>query len=89
MTRAELVEKICTEAKIKNRSAAGRALRCIVNTIVESARNGNRITITGLGTFGPRDKAARKGRNPRTGETIEIPARRTIRFKASASLKKL
>ena len=89
MKQVELVQKICTEARIKNKAAAGRAVKCIVSTIVDTVKSGERITIAGLGTFGPKDRKPRKGRNPKTGETIEIPANRTIRFKPSLSLKKL
>ncbi len=88
MTQQELVERMASEAKIKNKAAVGRALKSVVGAIRSEVQAGRKIGIAGLGVFEPRERKARKGRNPRTGETLDIPARRSIRFRASSSLKK-
>ncbi len=89
MEQNAVVEKIMADAKIKNKAAAGRALKAVVASIVESLKSEGKITISGLGTFKVKATKARKGRNPKTGESIEISASKRISFKAASSLKRV
>lgn len=86
MTKWELVQKVASDAKI-TKAAAGRALSTIVKSVHSTLKSGGKVSITGLGSFTVRQRAARTGRNPRTGESISIPAKKTVRFKASSALK--
>lgn len=86
MTKMEIVQKISTDAKI-NKASAGRALVSVVKSISTTLKSGGKVSISGLGTFSARDRAARTGRNPRTGESISIPAKKVVKFRASKALK--
>jgi DNA-binding protein HU-beta len=88
MNKAQLIQKISKDASLR-RSQAVRAVKALVSAIRETIRNGGKISLTGLGTFKVKARKARPGRNPKTGETIAIPAGRKISFKPSLSLKKL
>ena len=68
---------------------ASRAIRAVVKAIREILQQGGKVSLSGLGTFKVKGRKARKGRNPKTGEVIEIPAGRKISFKGSLSLKRL
>ena len=87
MTKSELINRISQKARIK-KAAAGRALETTVNSITEALQKGQKFTLSGLGTFTVSQRKARKGRNPRTGQEITIPARKGVRFKPSTRLKK-
>jgi len=86
MTKSDIVQKISTDAKI-NKAAAGRALLSVVKSIGVAIKGGGKVSISGLGTFKAKERAARAGRNPRTGETIQIPAKKVVKFRASKALK--
>ncbi len=86
MTKADLVQQISKEAKI-TQAAANRALQTVVKSIHGTLHAGGKVSISGLGTFSVKQRAARTARNPRTGETIQVPAKKAVRFKASTSLK--
>jgi len=86
MTKAELVQKMSKEAKIPA-AAANRALQALVKSISSTVRSGGKVTVSGLGTFSQKQRNARTARNPRTGETIQVPAKKTIRFRPSSNLK--
>lgn len=86
MTKMDIVQKISADAKI-NKAAAGRALQSVVKAIGSTLKGGGKVSISGLGTFVVRERKARTGRNPRTGESINIPAKKTVRFRASKTLK--
>ena len=88
MNKAELIQKISKETNIK-RAQAVRAVKSLVGAIRESIRSGEKISLTGLGTFKMKPRKARPGRNPKTGETIAILAGWKVSFKPSLSLKKL
>ena len=70
-----------------SKTAAERAMEAMVGGIVESLRRGRRVTISGFGTFIVTKRAARNGRNPRTGQEIQIPPARVPRFRPSRTLK--
>ena len=86
MTRAELAG-VLSRAAGGSRASGNRALAAFVTAIRDSLRKGQPVTISGFGTFVVLRRAARRGRNPRTGSSITIPAARVPRFRASRALK--
>jgi len=82
----ELVQSIA-DATGLSKADADRALGAIVETITSNVSSGQRIQIPGLGTFEPRERSAREGRNPQTGETIQIAATTSPGFKAASAFK--
>jgi DNA-binding protein HU-beta len=86
MTKSDLIDKVATEAKIP-RAAAERALNSFTASVTEVLKQGGKITLPGFGTFLTSNRSARKGRNPRTGQEIDIPAVRIPKFKAGKGLK--
>ncbi|MBL0059580.1 MAG: HU family DNA-binding protein [Elusimicrobia bacterium] len=88
MKKTELIQRIARDANI-TRAQAVKAVKSAVTVIRETVQSGDKISLTGLGTFKVKARKARPGRNPKTGETIAIPAGRKISFKPSLSLKKL
>ncbi len=87
MTKAELIEKIAAKAKI-SKKAANVAINTFVSSVTTALKKGDRVALVGFGTFSVAKRKARTARNPRTGETINVPARRAPKFKAGRELKK-
>ncbi|MDA8360696.1 MAG: HU family DNA-binding protein [Gammaproteobacteria bacterium] len=86
MNKSELIEKVMETAELTKAQAA-RAVDAVFDSITEALREGQTINLVGFGTFSVGERAARSGRNPRTGETIDIAASRNPRFKAGKGLK--
>ncbi|UPR53448.1 HU family DNA-binding protein [Vibrio cyclitrophicus] len=86
MNKSQLVEHIATSADI-SKDQAGMALNALVEGISTSLANGDDVSILGFGSFKVNSRAARTGRNPRTGEEIQIAASKTLAFKAGKALK--
>lgn len=86
MNKSELVDAIARKADI-SKAAAGKAVDAMVDVIGETLRQGDQVTLVGFGTFLTRQREAREGRNPRTGQTIQIKASRVPSFKAGKALK--
>jgi DNA-binding protein HU-beta len=86
MTKAELVAQMAKAAG-SSKTSADLAMNAFVIAIFDSLRKGRRVTISGFGTFCVNKRAARNGRNPRTGKEITIPQAKVPRFKPSRSLK--
>lgn len=86
MNKSELIESIAQAADI-SKAAAERALDGTVSAITSSLKQGGMVTLVGFGTFYVGERAARSGRNPRTGETIQIKASRVPKFRAGKALK--
>ena len=86
MNKSELIDSIAQAADI-SKAAAERALDGTVAAITSSLKNGDMVTLVGFGTFHVGQRAARSGRNPRTGETIEIKASKVPKFRAGKALK--
>ncbi|TCN86166.1 DNA-binding protein HU-beta [Vibrio crassostreae] len=86
MNKSQLVEHIATSANI-SKDQAGTALNALVEGISSSLANGDDVSILGFGSFKVNSRAARTGRNPRTGEEIQIAASKTPAFKAGKALK--
>ena len=86
MNKAELIDAVASSADLSKASAT-EAVDAVVNTITASLRKGDSVTLVGFGTFEVRDRAARTGRNPQTGEEIQIKASKAPAFKAGKALK--
>ena len=86
MTKDELVAKISSDAAI-SKSEAAAALAAVTSGITDALVSGDGITLTGFGAFSVSNRAARMGRNPRTGEALQIAASRGVKFKAGKALK--
>lgn len=87
MTKAELVEKIYVKAGLPSKAKAEEALDAMIGCLRDALVAGDTITFTGFGSFKVNTRAARKGRNPRTGEEIDIPASKVIKFTPGKPLK--
>ena len=86
MKKVELVEAIATKAGL-TKADATRALDVTFEVIAEALEKGDRVPLVGFGTFGVSQRDERTARNPRTGETIKIAARKAVTFKAGTALK--
>jgi DNA-binding protein HU-beta len=86
MNKSELVDAVAESADLTKASAA-RAVDAMVEAITGSLKDGDTVALLGFGTFVVRDRAARSGRNPRTGETIKIAASKVPAFKPGKALK--
>jgi DNA-binding protein HU-beta len=86
MNKSELIEAMADGADI-SKAAAGRALEGMIEAISGAMKKGDTVSIVGFGTFQVRERAARTGRNPKTGETIQIKASKSPAFKAGKALK--
>ena len=82
MTKAELISKIAEDAEI-TKAAATAALTSFIEGVTKTLKDGDKLTLVGFGTFSVSKRAARKGRNPFTGEEIKIKAKKVAKFKAS------
>ena len=86
MNKAELIDAIADSADL-SKASASRALDSAIDSITKALKKGDTVTLVGFGTFSVRKRAARTGRNPRTGETIKIKASKVPGFKAGKALK--
>jgi DNA-binding protein HU-beta len=86
MNTTDLVEKVA-EATGMSKAEASRAMETMVQTIIDAAKAGNEVRVTGLGIFDVVAREARPGRNPQTGEPISIPASKALRFRAGRAAK--
>ena len=85
MNKTQLVEAIALDANI-SKIEARKAVDALIRVTVQALREEERITLPGLGTFSVQHKAARTGRNPRTGATVKIPPRKNVKFRLSAEI---
>ncbi len=86
MNKSDLIESMATNAGI-SKAAAGKALDGMMKSITGELMQGGRVSLVGFGSFSVSARAARDGRNPQTGATIKIPARKVVKFKAGSELK--
>ena len=86
MNKSELIEAMADSADI-SKAAAGRALDGLIEAITKAVKNNDTVSIVGFGTFLLRERAARTGRNPKTGREIEIAASKSPAFKAGKAFK--
>ena len=86
MNKAELIEAVSTQAGLQKADAT-RAVDAVFDSITSALKSGDTVALLGFGTFVVKERAARAGRNPRTNETIQIPASKVPGFKAGKALK--
>jgi DNA-binding protein HU-beta len=86
MNQSELIEKVAQATEL-NPAAAGQAVKAVVNAILDGLLAGEAVRVFGLGIFDVAARPARQGRNPQTGETIEIAASKAVRFHAGKAVK--
>ena len=86
VNKSELIEIVAKEAEI-SKAAAGRALDATVDAIKQALKKNEDVTLVGFGTFSVGKRAARTGRNPKTGAALKIKASKSVRFVASSALK--
>ncbi len=86
MNKADLIENVAEKLDL-SKADAGRAVDSVFETITDSLKKGDEVTLVGFGTFKVKHRAARKGRNPKTGEDIQIAAANVPSFKAGKGLK--
>lgn len=86
MNKAELVDSVA-EATGATRAAASASVEAVLDTITNALKKGEKVALTGFGSFEVRKRAARTGRNPQTGASIEVKASNAPAFKAGAGLK--
>ena len=86
MNQSELIEKVAQATEL-NQPAAGHAVKAVVNAILDGLLAGDAVRVSGLGIFNVMARPAREGRNPQTGETIQIGASKAVRFHAGKAVK--
>lgn len=86
MNKSELIDAVASSADL-SKAAAGKALDATLAAITKALQEGDQVTLIGFGTFTVRERAARTGRDPRTGQPIDIPATKNPAFKAGKALK--
>lgn len=86
MNKAELIDAVADASEL-SKAAATRAVDAVIDEITKALKKDEQVTIVGFGTFTVRSRAARTGRNPQTGETIQIKASRSPAFKPGKALK--
>jgi len=86
MNKSELIDAVAETANLP-RATAERAVNAVFDSIRDALVKGEQVVLTGFGTFSVKERAARTGRNPQTGETIQIAASRVPSFKAGKTLK--
>ncbi|MCX6730736.1 MAG: HU family DNA-binding protein [Candidatus Roizmanbacteria bacterium] len=88
MTKADLIAQVTKKAGLTAK-ASKDAVNAVFGSITDAMKRGEKVVVTGFGTFMVRKRAARKGRNPQTGAEIQIPATKTPGFTAGKSLKRI
>lgn len=86
MNKSELIEAVADAANL-SKADAGRAVDGVLDSIINTLKSGDQVTLVGFGTFNVRARAARTGRNPQTGETMQIKASNSPGFKAGKAFK--
>jgi DNA-binding protein HU-beta len=86
MNQSELIEKVARATEL-NQWAAGQAVKAVVDAILDSLVAGEAVRVSGLGTFNVAARPAREGRNPQSGQTIQIAASKAVRFHAGKAVK--
>ncbi|MHB0803673.1 HU family DNA-binding protein [Bacillus thuringiensis] len=86
MNKSELIKQVAIQSELK-KPQASLAVDAVLDSIQHALQNGDHVQLLGFGSFEVRERAAREGRNPHTGETLTIPARKIPAFKAGKALK--
>ncbi len=85
MNKSDLIEAMASDAGI-TKAAAKKSLESFLGNVEKSLKKGNRVSLVGFGSWSVSKRAAREGRNPQTGKTIKIPAKKVVKFKAGSDL---
>ena len=85
MNKTELIDAMAADAGI-SKAAAKKALESFLGNVGTALKGGGRVSLVGFGSWSVSERSAREGRNPRTGETIKIAAKKVVKFKAGADL---
>ena len=88
MIRSELIQKIADENPHLFQRDVERIVNTIFEEVIEAMARGDRVELRGFGAFSTREREARKGRNPRTGETVDVPAKRVPYFKPGKDMRR-
>ena len=86
MTKSEFVDQVADRAGL-NKKEAANAVDAVLETIEGALKRGSEVTFSGFGKFSVSKRSAREGRNPATGETIQIPAKTTLKFRVGKGMK--
>ncbi|MEK7476704.1 MAG: HU family DNA-binding protein [Candidatus Coatesbacteria bacterium] len=86
MKKSELLNRIATKLDMKRKDVE-RVVDEFINTLAEGLRKENKVNVAGLGIFSVRDRKARMARNPKTGETVHVPAKKVVKFRVSKDMK--
>ena len=86
MTKAELAARVADNAHLTNRQAE-TIVNILLTCITEALREGDKVELRGFGSFRPRSRSARQGRNPKTGDAVQVPAKKAPFFKAGKDLR--
>tara|TARA_R110000850_G_scaffold150497_1_gene273124 strand:+ start:21355 stop:21627 length:273 start_codon:yes stop_codon:yes gene_type:complete len=87
MNKSDLIDGMAADAGI-TKAAAKKALESFLGNVEKALKKGNRVSLVGFGSWSVSKRAAREGRNPQTGKTIKIAAKKVVKFKAGADLQK-
>ena len=85
MNKAQLIDAIAEKVGL-TKADSKKALEAFVETVGEALKGGDKVALIGFGSFSVSERSARSGRNPQTGKTITIPAKKVVKFKAGAEL---
>ena len=88
MNQTELIQQVADEAKL-TKTQTQDVVRALLKTIMQVVADGDKVTLVGFGSFEPKVRSAREGRNPKTGESIQIPAARVPTFSAGKSFREV
>jgi Bacterial nucleoid DNA-binding protein len=88
MTKADIVEQVSREAEMTKKDAE-QLVEIVFDSIIEALNKGDKVELRGFGSFRTRQRGARKGRNPKSGASVEIPAKRVAYFKPGKELKEI
>lgn len=86
MNKAELIDAIAKDANL-TKADAGKAIDAFVKNVTDALKNDDRVALVGFGSWSVTERAERTGRNPQTGKTITIPAKKVVKFRPGAELK--
>ncbi len=87
MTKSEFVEKLATTSSVEKKDVK-KVLEAFTEVVVSTLKSEKKVKLPGLGVFAVKDRPARTGRNPMTGEQIQIPAKKVVKFRVAKDLKK-
>jgi len=88
MNQTELIEQVANEANLTKKQTQS-AVKALLKTVMQVVANGNKVTLVGFGSFEPKLRSAREGRNPQTGDTLIIPAARVPTFSAGKAFREV